>query len=150
MILTTRFLSPVVLAVCLSASAGAADIDPPVDRSPVDLVFSPDEASLIVVNQTSDTVSLVDVAQGKVTTELPCGHHPSAIAISPDGRRIAVTATYSGTIDLFELGEGRLTAAGSIALGSHPVGVAIGADGKTAYVGLEAAAAVAVVDLEKK
>jgi YVTN family beta-propeller protein len=151
MISTTRVFWPVVVAVCLSASAGAVDGDrSPVDRSPVDLVLSPDEASLVVVNQTSDTVSLVDVAKGQVTAELPCGHHPSGIAISADGRRVAVTATYSGTVDLFDLSQRGLTAAGSIAVGSHPVGVAIAPDNRTAYVGLEAAAAVAVVDLEEK
>ncbi len=143
---TTRVFWPVVVAMCLAGSAGAADGD----RSPVDLVLAPDESLLITVNQTSDTVSLVDVAQGKVTAELACGHHPSGVAISADGRRVAVSGTYSGTVELFELSEGRLSAAGSIAVGSHPVGLAIAADNRTAYVALEAAAAVAVVDLQDK
>ncbi|HWB13119.1 MAG TPA: cytochrome c peroxidase [Pirellulales bacterium] len=146
MISTTRAFWLAIVAIGLSGSAQTAELD----RSPVDLVLSPDEASLIVVNQSSDTVSLVDVAKNQVTAELACGHHPSAIAISADGRRVAVTATYSGTIDLFDLNEGRLTAAGSIAVGFHPVGVAIAPDNRTAYVGLEAAAAVAIVDLEEK
>lgn len=131
-----------------AAAVGAAAGE--VDRSPVDLVLSPDEAWLVAVNQTSDTVSLVDVGQEKVVSELPCGHHPSAIALSADGRRAAITATYSGALELFELNNGRLTAAGSIAIGFHPVGVAIAADGQTAYVALEADAAVAVVDLGSK
>jgi DNA-binding beta-propeller fold protein YncE len=118
------------------------------DRSPVDLVLSPDEHFLVTVNQTADTVSLVDLAEGKVVCEVPCGHHPSAVAMSADGHKVAVTATYSGTLDLFNLDDGRLSAAGSVTLGSHPVGVAIAADGRTAYVALEAAAAVAVVDLQ--
>ncbi|HVA51784.1 MAG TPA: cytochrome c peroxidase [Pirellulales bacterium] len=120
------------------------------DRSPVDLALSPDERWLITVNQTADSVSLVDVAAGKTAAELPCGRRPSSLAISSDGRRVVVTATWSGTLDLFDLDDGRLTAAGSIDIGFHPVGVALSPDGRTAYVALEAAAAVAVVDLEKK
>src|SRR5487761_1092562 len=129
----------------ISAALATAEVD----RSPVDLALSPDEAWLITVNQTSDSVSLVDVAEGKVVGELSCGHHPSAVALAADGR-VVVTGTYSCTLDLFELSDGRLTADGSIAVGSHPVGVAISADGRTAYVALEAAAAVAVVDLQRK
>src|SRR5487761_1232591 len=109
----------------ISAALATAEVD----RSPVDLALSPDEAWLITVNQTSDSVSLVDVAEGKVVGELSCGHHPSAVALAADGR-VVVTGTYSGTLDLFELSDGRLTADGSIAVGSHPVGVAISADGR--------------------
>ncbi|HEV3007262.1 MAG TPA: hypothetical protein VGX78_22520, partial [Pirellulales bacterium] len=139
-------LRSVFTSVCLASSALAGDVD----RSPVDLVLSPDESSLVVVNQTSDTVSVVDVAEGTVVAELSCGHHPSAAAISADGQRVVVSATYSGTLDLFDLSEGQLAAAGSVDIGFHPVGVALAADGRTAYVALEAAAAVAVVDLDKK
>jgi YVTN family beta-propeller protein len=143
---TIRTFCLTIVAVWVPGSVLALDLD----RSPVDLVLSPDEANLIVVNQTSDTVSVIDVAKGQVAAELPCGHHPSGIAISADGRRVAVTATYAGTLDLFDFAEGRLTPAGSIPVGFHPVGVAIAPDCRTAYIGLEAAAAVAVVDLQEK
>lgn len=134
-----------VLTACIVARA-----EEPRDRSPVDLALTPDEAWLVTVNQTSDTISLVNVAEARVVAELPCGRHPSAIALSRDGRRAFVTGTYSGTLDLFDLADGALTPAGSIALGFHPVGVAVSPNGTTAYVALEAAAAVAVVDLEQQ
>ena len=140
------FAAIAICTIAKSALAAAGEVD----RSPVDLVLSPDEAWLVTVNQTSDSISVVDVARRAVVAEAPCGHHPSAIAISADGRRVVVTATYSGTLDLFDFESGRLTAAGSIKLGLHPMGVAIGSDARTAYVALEAAAAVAVVDLEKQ
>src|SRR5438132_1222281 len=38
----------------------------PVDRSPVDLVLTPDEKWLLTANQTSASVSLVRVATGEV------------------------------------------------------------------------------------
>jgi YVTN family beta-propeller protein len=141
-----RRLIPFLSMLAIASGARAAEVD----RSPVDLVVSPDEAWLVTVNQTSDSVSLVDVAQGKVVAELPCGHHPSAAAMSVDGRHVLVTATYSGGLHCFDLDGGVLTAAGPIAVGFHPIGVAIAPDGRMAYVALEAAAAVAVVDLDKK
>lgn len=140
-----------LLACVIAVGSNALPASPSdLDRSPVDLVLSTDEAWLITVNQTSGSVSLVNVAEGKAVAELPCGHHPSAIAISPDGRRVAVTATYAGTVDLFDFKDGRLSSIGSIDVGFHPLGVAIAADGRTAYVALEATAAVAVVDLEAR
>ncbi|HJT31459.1 MAG TPA: cytochrome c peroxidase [Pirellulales bacterium] len=146
-----RKISGLLIAiVCVLAKGMPAGADEPRDRSPVDLALTPDEAWLITVNQTSDTVSLVNVAEATVADEVACGRHPSAIAISRDGRRVWVTGTYSGTLDRFDLADGKLTPAGSIELGFHPVGVALSPDGNTAYVALEAAAAVAVVDLEQQ
>lgn len=141
-----RWLFLFTVPVAASLHAAAAEID----RSPVDLVLSPDNAWLVTVNQTADSISLVDVAQGEVKAELHCGHHPSAIALSADGRRVAVTATYAGTLELFDLSEGRLSPAGSIELGFHPIGVVMTNDGRTAYAALEADASVAVVDLESR
>lgn len=138
------FLFAVSTATCLTAAT------PEVDRSPVDLVLSPDNDWLITVNQSADSISLVNVAEGTVAAELPCGHHPAAIALSADGRRVVVTATYAGSLELFDFDDGRLSPAGSIEVGSHPVGVALTKDGHTAYVALEAAAAVAVIDLESR
>src|SRR5262245_28527978 len=62
-----------------------------VDRSPVDLVLTPDEKFLITANQTSASVSLVEVATGRVVQEVPCGEHPAAIAMLPDGKRVLVS-----------------------------------------------------------
>ena len=137
-------------AMSLAAPPLAVRAGEPPDRSPVDLALTPDEAWLVTVNQTSDTVSLVNVAGATVAAETACGRHPSAIALSPDGRRALVTGTYSGTLDLFDLADGKLTPSGSIDLGFHPVGVAVSPDGRLAYVALEAAGAVAVVDLEQR
>ena len=48
------------------------------DRSPVDLVLTPDEQWLLTANQTADSVSLIKVATGEVAAEAPCGRRPSA------------------------------------------------------------------------
>lgn len=119
------------------------------DRSPVDLVLTPDGTRLLTVNQGANSVSLVDIAQGRVLDETPCGSRPCHVALTPDGRRALVTASYSGELLVFDLAGDRLQRAATLAVGHEPRGVAIAPDGKQAYVALSAASAVAVVDLER-
>ncbi len=126
---------------------GKGPADDQRDRSPVDLVLTPDGAWLVVANQTSGTVALVRTTDGRVTSEAPCGERPSAVALSPDGRRVYVSATYSGELVMFDLADGQLRPAGSVPLGFEPRGIAIAPDGKRAFVALTAANEVAVIDL---
>lgn len=143
------FAAGVAWAGNARAAEPADDHAPAADRSPVDLVLSKDERRLFVVNQTSDTVSLVDVDQGRVVDEVPCGRRPSSLALSPDGRRLLATATYAGTVDVFAFDDDKLRRTGSVQVGFEPVGLAISPDGRLAYVALQAAAEVAVIDLER-
>ena len=119
------------------------------NRSPVDLVLSPDGSWIATANQTSDSVSLVDVADGRVLDEQPVGRHPVSLALSSDGKRLLVSGSYSGDVTLLEVAGGKLKKVGSIATGFEPFGVAIAPDGKTGYVSLAAAAQVAVLDLDR-
>ncbi len=119
------------------------------NRSPVDLVLTPDERWLLTANQTANSVSLVRVSDGVVVAEAACGKHPSAIALTPDGRRALVSGTYSGELTVLAVDGPTLRAAGSIHLGFEPRGIAVSRDGKLAYVALTAANEVAVVDLDK-
>lgn len=50
-------------------------------------------ATLIVANKAEATVSLVDLASGKVAATLPVGNGPHEVAVSPDGR-LALIANY--------------------------------------------------------
>jgi DNA-binding beta-propeller fold protein YncE len=120
-----------------------------VDSSPVDFVLNADESRAVTVNQTANSISLVDMASGTILSEIPCGDRPSNVALSPDGRRVLATASYSGELITYELANDRLRQVGSLQLGYEPRGVAVSPDGKLAYVGLTTAAAVAVVDLDK-
>jgi len=132
-----------VLAATESPSLAAQD------RSPVDLVLTPDEQWLLTANQTSNSVSLVRVSDGTVVAEAACGKHPSAIVLTPDGRKALVSGTYSGELTVLALNGPTLQPAGSIHLGFEPRGIAVSPDGKLAYVALTAANEVAVVDLDK-
>src|SRR5262249_10102455 len=93
----------------LPTAAQPADPEPArqppaeVARSPVALLLPADERRLLTVNQTADTVSLVEVAGGKVLAEVPVGRRPSGIALTPDERTALVTNTYGHDLTVLGL-----------------------------------------------
>lgn len=119
-----------------------------IDRSPVDLVLSPCESWLATVNQTSDSVSLVSLADGRVLDEQPVGRWPVAVARSQDGRRLVVSSRDSGDLTLFDVENGQLKRSSRFHVGYLPWGIELSADDRTAYVALSAVDQVAVVDLQ--
>jgi DNA-binding beta-propeller fold protein YncE len=130
-----------------------------IDRSPVDLAIGPADSWAVTVNQTSNSVSLVSLTDGRVLDEQPVGHWPVAIGQSPGeglgelgqtprGSRLVVSCRDSGELVVLEVEQGRLNLLDRIHVGFHPHGVALDATGRTAYVALAAAGQVAVVDLE--
>jgi mono/diheme cytochrome c family protein len=144
------------LAVCASGFLASRQIGPvaadestsiEVDRSPVDVVLSPDEQWAVTANQTADSISLVDLTTGHVARELRCGARPSALAVHEE--TLLVSCSHSGTLERFRWSGSTLEPVVKIAIGFEPLGVAIAPDGHTAYVALTLAAAVAVIDLDK-
>jgi DNA-binding beta-propeller fold protein YncE len=137
-----------VLSIAVTALTHAAGpANPQADRSPVDLVLTADEKWLLTANQTSDSVSLVRVADGVVASEIDCGQRPAAIALLPDGYRALVTTSFGGDVVILAIDGQQLRVAGKVHLGFEPTGVAVSPDGRLAYVALAAANAVGVVDL---
>ncbi|VTS05604.1 hypothetical protein [Tuwongella immobilis] len=117
------------------------------DRSPVDLLLSPDEQWMITVNQASATVSLIRLRDGQVVDEVACGERPAAICWTPDSRQILVTGTYAGDLRRFTVQGEQLVPSGQLTLRFEPRGVAVTPDGKKAYVALTTGGVVAVVRL---
>jgi YVTN family beta-propeller protein len=110
------------------------------------VALSPDERWLVTANRTSHTLSLVDVASGRVVDEVPCGQRPEAVTFTADGQHVWATASYSGELRRYALRDGRLIPEGSVRLGFEPHGLALSPDGERIYVALAAAAAVVAVD----
>jgi DNA-binding beta-propeller fold protein YncE/cytochrome c len=136
------------------AAAGAKAVsDAPAadsDRSPVDLVLSPDGSWLVTANQSSSTATLVRAADGKVLHEIAVGQRPTAVALCPDGRHVLVSSGRSHELTLLEVADAKLARQATIAVGCEPHGIAVSPDGRTAYVALAAEDRLAVVDLEAK
>jgi DNA-binding beta-propeller fold protein YncE len=120
------------------------------DRSPVDLILTPDEKWLLTANQTAHTVSLVRAATGEVVAEAPAGGHPANLALTPDGKTVLVSSILAGDVTFLSLGDGTLQRTASVHLSFEPRGIAVAPDGKLAYIALTTAAAVAVLDLDRR
>jgi DNA-binding beta-propeller fold protein YncE len=100
----------------------------------------------LTANHTSNSASLVDLSEGKVLAEVPCGHKPSAVACSRDGRRAAVSNLWSGTLTLLEVNGATLRPAGTASVGAAPRGLVFAPDGASLYVALAGANEVVRID----
>ncbi len=120
--------------------------EPAPDRSPGDLALSGDGRWALTANRTSDTVSLVDLVEGKVAAEVGVGKRPFAIAWR--GSTAVVTNWLSDSVTVLDVAPPRLSAAATIGVGDEPRGVAL--DGARAFVALSGEDAVAVVDLKER
>jgi DNA-binding beta-propeller fold protein YncE len=100
----------------------------------------------LVANHTTDSVSLIDVPQGKVLAEAACGRNPSAVAIAPDGKTVAVSNLWSGSLTFFSIGTGTLDKTRDIAVGGYPRGLVFGRDGKSLFAAVAGQDEVIQVD----
>ena len=140
-----------VIALTSFASLGMAEpagrVNWAIDRSPVDLSISPNRQWLATANETSGSVSLVEVATGQVVDEIIVGEHPADIKFLPDSSRILVTTAWSGELLRLAIDRGRLRIDSRLALEGEPCGIAIASNGSRAFVGLAMAATVVEIDL---
>ncbi|MGE3806129.1 MAG: beta-propeller fold lactonase family protein [Gemmataceae bacterium] len=142
-------LLPALLLLVRAPTPTLRGAAPAGERSPVDVLLTPDERYLISINQGSGTIALVDLSTARVVSEVACGARPGAAVLTPNGRRLLVSATFAGKITLFDIADGTLKPAGAIPVGFAPRGLAVAPDGKLAYVALSNGSAVAVLDLEQ-
>lgn len=108
-------------------------------------------ATLLVANKSEATVSLVDLASGKVAATLPVGTGPHEIAVSPSGK-LALVANYGArqpgsSLTLLDVPAARVVK--TIDLGEHrrPHGLVF-LDERRALITVEANKAVIEVDVE--
>src|SRR5262245_736061 len=138
----------VILALFLViGSRGTSDPTPTIDRSPVDLILTPDGKHFVTANQTSDTISLVRLADGKLLSEIPCGRRPTNLAVTPDGKSIIVSASYAGEVVAFAIDGDKLIRQKSVSLGFEPRGLAVAADGKRIFAALSTGGCIVELSL---
>jgi YVTN family beta-propeller protein len=141
-------LLTVALALAGVLRAPAAD-DPP-HRSPIALALSSDGSRLLTANQTSGTVSLVEVRSGRVLDEVATGQRPAGVAIAHDGTRGVVTHWYGYDVAILGVGSERLEVLGRVEVGPEPRGVVLDSDGRTAYVAVGVSNEVVRIDLDSR
>jgi YVTN family beta-propeller protein len=125
-------------------------VDPEPHRSPIALALAADGSRLLVANQTSGTVSLVDPQAGTVLHEIPTGEKPAGVAIAKNGSRAAVTHWYGYDLAVLDVGPDRIAVVGRVDVGPEPRGVVIAGDGRTAYVAVGVSNEVVRVDLDER
>jgi YVTN family beta-propeller protein len=108
--------------------------------------------TLVVLNKSDDTASLLELPGGEIRATLPTGHGPHEVVVSPDGHT-AVVSNYGDrerpgrSLTVLDL-DGKRKAA-DIDLGEYrrPHGLAWLADGKTLAVTAEGSRALLLVDV---
>ncbi|MGP4019006.1 YncE family protein [Saccharopolyspora sp. 5N708] len=74
----------------------------PVGTKPSSVAVAPDGRHFYVVNEGSNSVSVVDLSAERVTATVPVGEAPVAVAVSPDGRKAYVTNVNSNTVSVLD------------------------------------------------
>lgn len=119
----------------------------PKNPSPVALALSADGSRLLVANQGTGTVALIDPKAGKVLAEVATGEKPSGVAITRDGSRAVVTHWFGYDAAILDISADAIKVAGRVEVGPEPRGVAISPDGKTAYITVGVSNEVVKLDL---
>ncbi|WGD37619.1 beta-propeller fold lactonase family protein [Lysinibacter sp. HNR] len=103
---------------------------------PVGVAFTSDGATAYVTNESSNSVSIINVADNTITGDITdyAGNSPEQIAISPDERYVYVTNWSSGTVSVIDLTQNKQTQLVTGYTGTNPWGVAFTPDGQYAYV----------------
>jgi YVTN family beta-propeller protein len=129
-------------------AATAEKLDP--HRSPVDVAVLPDGRHALTANHTADSVSLIDLTEGKVLAEQAVGRKPWGIACSRDGTRAAVSNLWSGALTLLEINQSTVKTLGNVKVGPLPRGLVFAADGKSVYLALGGADEVVQLDWDSR
>jgi len=101
--------------------------------SPQALVADREGKRLYVAEHTGRRVAVVDLAGGKVASEIALPDEPGGLALSPAGGKLYVTGeSPRGRVHVIDLKLGKVT--GSIPVGHTPSAVVVSPDGRTLYV----------------
>lgn len=105
-----RFIINVFIGVLLSIPVSAQDTPRPLYALPdsTDPVYTGSTATTlgrsqaVTVNRLANTLSIVNLTDGSIETELATGNQPVALALIPGTTRIAVLNWQDGTLSLFD------------------------------------------------
>lgn len=119
----------------------------PVGANPYAVALSPDGARAYVVNEGSNSVSVVATATDTVTATVAVGASPVDVAVSPDGSRAYVTNAGSDSVSVLDTATETVTSTISTSgWGQFLYGVAVSPDGRTLYATLAHSGSVVVID----
>ena len=114
-------------------------------RYPAGLAPTADGRWLLVAEDLSDSVALVEASNGEVRQRLRAGRYPYAVVAGRDGS-VFVSAWGGYSVSTFRLREDRLEPTGEIQVGRHPSALLLSPDGERLFVALASTDRVRVVD----
>jgi YVTN family beta-propeller protein len=98
-----------------------------------------------VSNQISNSVSVINLRDNRVTGSLSIGFQPAGLAVAPDGQRLYVVNPNSNTLAIFNTSNGQLVTI--LGLGQQlPLAVAVSPNGQRLYVANAGNASVTVLN----
>ncbi|HZA51336.1 MAG TPA: cytochrome D1 domain-containing protein [Myxococcaceae bacterium] len=109
--------------------------------------------TLIVLNKSDATASLIDLKAGKVVATLPTGRQPHEAAVSPDGKQVIATnygtrELAGSTLTVIDVPQRRVVKTIEVGAGRRPHGVLF-LDKRRALVTAEGSQALLIVDAMK-
>ncbi len=112
------------------------------------VVASPDGKRAYVANIGSGSITVVDLAAGKVVKSIPTGEGAEGIAMTPDGREVWVCNRAADTVSILDTKT--LEVAASLKVPQFPIRVKITPDGKRALVSCARSGDIAVIDVSSR
>jgi len=103
-----------------------------VEHRPQDIAITPDGECIYIVNQGSNSVSVIRTSDNSVERRIWVEKSPSSIAITPNGKLAYVTNSTSKSISVIQTIDN--TVIDRISVEIQPIAIAITPDGKHAYV----------------
>lgn len=139
-----RILSTIALVAVAQVTVAARDTN----RSPIALAVTSDKTLCLTANHTSDSLTLVDLAAGRVLNELTVGRGPTDVVWINDSTAV-VSLLHDDAVAIVSRDGNTLQLSRKISVGDEPRGVAISKDLQTAFIALGGEDAVAAIDLSQ-
>jgi YVTN family beta-propeller protein len=111
--------------------------------------------TLLVANKSGDSVSFIDLDNGREVARVPVGRAPHELAVSPDGRTALVGEygpedEHGRTVAILDVASATVTGRIDVGPDSRPHSVAFLPGGRRAVVTLQDSDTLAMVDLESR
>lgn len=116
----------------------------PVGAQPEGLAVTPDGARVYVANSGDDSVSVIDVASGRVLAPISVGARPVGVAVTSDGSAAYVVNSGDDSVSVIDTASGVVVEV--VGVGASPSRVAVAPDGGHVYVTNSGANTVSVID----
>jgi YVTN family beta-propeller protein len=123
----------VVRVVDLNSNATAGN-QPTVGNNPVWAALSADGTQVYVVNQGSNTLSVINIASQTVVATVPTGTGPAFVTVDRILNRVYVSNRSDNTVSIYDAAQTPMSLLRTVNVGNSPQAIAVLRDGTRAYV----------------